>query len=360
MSLPEEHDSRIAERLLPWFERHGRRDLPWQSDGQGGPPGPYRVWVSEIMLQQTRVETAMGYFERFMARFPTLQSLAEAPLDEVLAHWAGLGYYARARNLHHCARLLMEERQGRFPQRLDQLEALPGLGRSTAGAVLSLGLGQPAAILDGNVKRVLARLFRVEGWPGRSATLRRLWTLAECHTPPERTAQYNQAMMDLGAGLCRRSRPDCAACPLKDLCAARGHNEQERFPEPKPSARRPLRHCWMLLHRRDDGYVLLQKRPPQGLWGGLWSLPELDNLDQLGDWQRRVLGIELAPRHCEVSCLRHGFSHFELDISLARVEAGKETLPAAVADGDELRWVSPERLDEHALPAPVSRLLNRP
>ncbi len=352
--LPEDA---LARHLLPWFGRYGRHDLPWQSDGRGGAPGPYRVWVSEIMLQQTQVATVIGYFERFMARFPTLESLADAPLDDVLALWAGLGYYARGRNLHRCARELVEQWQGRFPRDRESLCALPGIGRSTAGAILSLGLGQDAAILDGNVKRVLARLFRVEGWPGRSATLNILWALAERHTPPGRAAAYNQAMMDLGATLCRRSKPRCGDCPLQELCAAHGCGEQERFPERKPRASRPRRHCWMLLHRRDDGAVLLERRPPQGIWGGLWSLPEQPGLEQAAQWQQRHLGGAAQEEERREACLLHRFSHFDLQISLACYRVPPTLQADDVAEEDRLCWVRPEQLADYGLPVPVSRLL---
>jgi len=353
-----DQDDAIARRLLPWFERHGRHDLPWQSDGHGGPPGPYRVWVSEIMLQQTQVATAEGYFLRFMERFPDLVSLAAADIDEVLAVWAGLGYYARARNLHRCGRLLVDEQEGRFPRDLAGLCALPGIGRSTAGAILSLGHGIDAAILDGNVKRVLARLFRVAGWPGRSATQKRLWALAERFTPAGRSGAYNQAMMDLGATLCRRGQADCPRCPLQDICSAHGQGDVARFPEPRPRRARPLRQCWMLLHRREDGAVLLQQRPPQGIWGGLWSLPEQASVEAAEDWQRRHLGAVWTPERQEQDCLLHRFSHFDLSISLLHCRV-PSSAPSAVAEGAGLRWVPADRLPEHALPAPVSRLLAR-
>ena len=350
------HDEAIARLLLPWFELHGRHDLPWQSDGQGGPPGAYRVWVSEIMLQQTQVATVIGYFRRFIERFPDVGSLAQAPLDEVLRLWAGLGYYARARNLHACARMVVDEHGGRFPQSLEALCALPGIGRSTAGAILSLGHGLDAAILDGNVKRVLARVFRVAGWPGRSATLKALWVLAERHTPPGRAAAYNQAMMDLGATLCRRSGPDCDACPLDSLCAARAGNEVDDYPGRKPSARRRRRCCWMLLHQRqEDGAILLERRPPQGIWGGLWSLPEQPSLDGLAGWQQRQLGVVVEPESCEPDCLLHRFTHFDLSISLARCRVPQAS--DKLREGERYCWVRPDELSGYALPTPVSRLI---
>ncbi|MGD1984639.1 MAG: A/G-specific adenine glycosylase, partial [Chromatiaceae bacterium] len=235
----------FATRILAWFAQHGRKDLPWQR-----PTDPYRVWVSEIMLQQTQVGTVVPYFERFMHRFPTLSDLADATLDEVLHHWSGLGYYARARNLHAAARQVMVEHDGRLPTEIDRLQALPGIGRSTAGAVLSLACGQRQVILDGNVKRVLARHHAVDGWPGRTAVAKRLWSIAERLTPVQRVAEYNQAMMDLGATLCTRRRPSCDRCPVNDDCVARRQGDPHDYPGSKPQRRLPERTVRMLMVRR--------------------------------------------------------------------------------------------------------------
>ena len=282
----------FAERLLAWFADHGRHDLPWQRD-----PSPYGVWVSEIMLQQTQVATVIPYYERFMARFPDLAALAEAPLDEVLAHWSGLGYYARARNLHRAARQAMAEHGGRLPETIDALQALPGIGRSTAGAILSLALGQRHPILDGNVKRVLARHAAVAGWPGKAAVQRTLWELAEARTPRRRVADYNQAMMDLGATLCTRARPACERCPVAADCRAREQGLQTDYPGPRPRRELPERQVQMLLVRDPQGRVLLERRPPQGVWGGLWCLPELaTEADPLARCRERGLRRPAAGR----------------------------------------------------------------
>ncbi|MCU0835997.1 MAG: A/G-specific adenine glycosylase [Chromatiaceae bacterium] len=339
----------IAPRLLAWHDEHGRKDLPWQRE-----PTPYRVWVSEIMLQQTQVGVVVPYFERFIARFPRLASLAEGEPDEVLALWSGLGYYARARNLHAAARAIVRDHGGRLPEDIGELEALPGIGRSTAGAILSLALGQRHPILDGNVKRVLARAFGVAGWPGRSAVLTRLWGLSEAATPTERVGQYNQALMDLGATLCTRSRPDCPRCPLGDGCAARLMGQPTAFPAPKPARERPARSTWLLVVRSPAGDILLERRPPAGIWGGLWSLPEcaLDRDPSL--WCRERLGAEplrvekLAPR-------RHSFSHFHLDIQPLLIDLGA---PAdRVADGDAILWYRPGSGTPGGIPAPIERIL---
>ena len=260
----------FGERLIVWHDRHGRKTLPWQTD-----PAPYRVWVSEIMLQQTQVTTVIPYYERFMERFPDVESLAGAEVDEVLHHWSGLGYYARGRNLHKAARLVRDEHAGSLPEDLESLIALPGIGRSTAGAILALSGGRRFPILDGNVKRVLSRHSGIAGWPGEREVEKSLWCLAESLTPETNVAAYTQAIMDLGATLCVRSRPLCDACPVGSDCYARASGEQALFPGKRPKKERPTRHTSMVLALRPDGSVLLERRPPAGVWGGLWGFPEL-------------------------------------------------------------------------------------
>ena len=339
----------FALALLDWFDRHGRRDLPWQRE-----PTPYRVWVSEIMLQQTQVAVVVPYFERFMARLPTLAALAAAPLDEVLALWSGLGYYARARHLHRAAALIRECHGGAFPAAIAQVEALPGIGRSTAGAVLSLALGQRHPILDGNVKRVLARSFGIDGWPGQAAVQGELWRLAERLTPHARVGDYNQAMMDLGATLCTRARPACARCPLADTCTARRQGRQMQLPEAKPARRLPERATLMILALDRTGAVLLERRPPTGIWGGLWSLPETDPHRDPADWCRERTGA--APLRLEIHpARRHTFSHFALAMRIARVWT--PDAPGGVAETDRETWFSPGALADLGLPAPVRNIL---
>ena len=339
----------FAGRVLAWFDRHGRKDLPWQQQATA-----YRVWVSEVMLQQTQVATVVPYYERFMARFPTVTALADAPLDAVLHLWSGLGYYARARNLHRAAVEVRDRHAGVFPETFEAVAALPGVGRSTAGAVLSLALGQRHPILDGNVKRVLARCFAVPGWPGKAEVLRRLWELAEDYTPHRRVRDYNQAMMDLGSGVCSRGRPDCPACPLHDACLARRQQNPLAYPGRKPARTLPQRAIAMLLVRDPAGRLLLEQRPPSGIWGGLWGLPELaPDQDPLA-WCRAALdadgalGRSLAPR-------RHTFSHFHLDIQ--PVEILLAGAGCRVLDGDRRVWYNPAQPDARGLAAPVSRLI---
>jgi len=340
---------RFARRVLAWFDRHGRKDLPWQQ-----PRTPYRVWVSEIMLQQTQVATVIPYFNRFLERFPDLASLATASLDEVLHHWSGLGYYARARNLHRCAGELLERHGGVFPSAQAEIEILPGIGRSTAGAIRSLGHGQSAAILDGNVKRVLARCFAIDGWPGNAAVLQRLWTLSETLTPRERCADYNQAMMDLGATVCRRSRPACPDCPLADDCLALRQGRPDAYPGAKPKKRTPLRAARMLILSDRSGRVLLRRRPPRGIWGGLWSLPECPPETAVERWCREQIGFEIGP----VSALpvrRHTFSHFQLDIEPIRARIKNPR--RCVMDGEEWVWYNLTQPDNRGLAAPIARIL---
>ncbi|MDX1605378.1 MAG: A/G-specific adenine glycosylase, partial [Candidatus Competibacterales bacterium] len=298
----------FAGRVLAWFDRHGRRSLPWQQQ-----PTPYRVWISEIMLQQTQVATVIPYYQRFMARFPVPAALAVAPLDEVLAHWSGLGYYARARNLHRAAREIRENHGGELPETLDALAALPGIGRSTAGAVLALSRGQRHPILDGNVKRVLARYHAVPGWPGRTAVQRELWALAEHHTPAGRVADYTQAMMDLGALVCTRRRPRCRTCPLAADCAAHTGGREHEFPAPRPRKALPVRRTRMLLLRTPQAEILLERRPPNGIWGGLWSLPECPPEAKIADWCAQHHDLTVLDQQPWAE-LQHAFTHFRLVI----------------------------------------------
>jgi A/G-specific adenine glycosylase len=340
---------RFSRRVLAWFDRHGRKDLPWQQ-----PRDPYRVWISEIMLQQTQVATVIPYFERFMARFPDLQALAESPIDEVLHHWSGLGYYARARNLHRCAGMVLEHHAGRLPLAQSALEALPGIGRSTAGAIRSLGHAEVAPILDGNLKRVLARCYAIEGWPGSTAVLKRLWALSEALTPAERCSDYNQAMMDLGALVCVRSRPACQGCPLAQGCQARAQGNPAAYPGPKPKKTIPVKATRMMILRDRQGRILLQKRPPSGIWGGLWSLPECPAEADPGQWCREQVGCEIGPQQA-LPQRRHSFSHFHLDIQ--PIHACIKNPTRRVMDGDEWVWYNLWQPDNRGLAAPIARIL---
>ena len=345
---PAEVETSFARRLLAWHARHGRHDLPWQ---QG--PSPYRVWVSEIMLQQTQVSTVIGYYARFMQRFPDVRGLAGAPQDEVLHLWTGLGYYARARNLQRAAQAICERHGGEFPSSFDEVAALPGIGRSTAAAILALSFGQRHAILDGNVKRVLARHQALAGWPGDKRVEAKLWTLAEALTPEKRVAAYTQAIMDLGATLCTRTRPRCGECPVAGDCRAHALGREMRYPAPRPRKELPMKKTRMLLVRV-DGAVLLVRRPPAGIWGGLWSFNEIGADADPRDWCRRHLGME--PSSCIFRpVLRHTFSHFHLDIE--PVELVLPEAAAKAADSEDEYWY---RLDAPArlgLAAPVKRLL---
>lgn len=333
--------------LLDWFDRHGRKDLPWQHNIT-----PYRVWVSEIMLQQTQVSTVIPYYLRFMERFPTLPPLAQADTDEVLSLWTGLGYYARARNLHKAAQVIMTAHGGEFPASVEQMAALPGIGRSTAGAILAISRQIRAPILDGNVKRVLARLHRVTGWTGSPATEKTLWELAERYTPQERLPDYTQAIMDLGATVCTRSRPTCSLCPFERICDARLHLEQDLYPQPKPGKAVPEKSVKMLIATCGDK-LLLVKRPPTGIWGGLWSFPEFATESKTPD-MLESLGLKASGKAQSLAGFRHTFSHFHLDISpvLVRVTATGQ----AVAEGGGA-WYKRADAQQLGLPAPVVKLL---
>ena len=343
-------ETQLAPLLLAWWDRHGRHDLPWQQD-----PAPYRVWVSEIMLQQTQVATVARYYDIFMAAFPDVQALADAPADEVLHRWSGLGYYARARNLHRAAQLVRDQHDGVVPADFDALSALPGIGRSTAGAILALSAGQRHAILDGNVKRVLARVFRIEGLPSETAVQRELWALAERCTPTPRVAHYTQAIMDLGASVCARRKPACEQCPLREGCLALAVGLTRQLPARKAAKARPLRNCVLLLCARADGAVLLERRADTGIWGGLWGLPEISSVDAAGEWCSAQFGAAPDEMHVR-NVLRHGFTHFDLDIT--PVECRLARVPLRAMESDRWLWYNKTAPAKVGLAAPVMKLLN--
>ena len=341
----------VAGKLLAWYDHNGRHDLPWHHNRN-----PYRVWVSEIMLQQTQVTTVIPYFEAFMQRFPDVEALARAPVDDVLSHWSGLGYYARARNLHKAARQLVSDHGGEFPEDQAQLQALTGIGRSTAAAILAQAFAKRATILDGNVKRVLARYHAIAGWPGKTAVLNRLWESAEQHTPDHRVRDYTQAIMDLGAMVCTRSRPACARCPLGSGCEANARNEQTLYPGAKPKKTKPEKTTWMVILENHKGEILLQRRPPSGIWGGLWSLPELDPAyqpEELPDACEQAYGYDCSQPEL-ISGFRHTFSHYHLHIQPVRLNVANA---ARVADNDNHQWIHRDQALNLGLPAPIRTIL---
>lgn len=339
----------FASRVLDWYGREGRKDLPWQAG-----PTPYRVWVSEIMLQQTRVNSVIPYYEKFLHRFPDVLSLANAGLDDVLHHWSGLGYYARARNLHKAAQIIRDEFDGDFPGQIEQVMDLPGVGRSTAGAILSLSSGQRHAILDGNVKRVLTRHAGVDGWPGEPSVAGLLWEIAEARTPRTRVKQYNQAMMDLGATLCIRGKVECARCPVSLDCVALQEDRVKELPASKPKKTLPVKSVAMLMLVYKD-QVLLEQRPPAGIWGGLWSFPESE-ASGYSDTASKVFQCDSEHVH-QWNVVRHTFSHFHLDITpvFIRVRQKKDL----VMEAGRHVWYNVCKPDALGIAAPVSRLLKR-
>ncbi|KTC19402.1 A/G-specific adenine glycosylase [Pseudomonas marginalis ICMP 9505] len=342
-------NEQFSQAVLDWYDRHGRHDLPWQ---QG--ITPYRVWVSEIMLQQTQVSTVLNYFDRFMASLPTVEALAAAPEDEVLHLWTGLGYYTRARNLQKTAKIVVAEYGGEFPKDVEKLTELPGIGLSTAGAIASLSMGLRAPILDGNVKRVLARFTAQEGYPGEPKVAKQLWATAERFTPHDRVNAYTQAMMDMGATLCTRSKPSCLLCPLEKGCEAHMLGLETRYPIPKPRKTIPQKRTLMPLLANAEGAILLYRRPSTGLWGGLWSLPELDDLDDLEHLANQH-ALELGKQHA-LPGLIHTFSHFQLAIEPWLVHVEESAHHVAEADWLWYNLATPPRL---GLAAPVKKLLKR-
>ena len=340
----------FSARLIAWQRIHGRHDLPWQKTRDA-----YRIWLSEIMLQQTQVSTVIPYYARFLERFPTVIALADAPIDDVMALWAGLGYYSRARNLHRCAQIVAQEHGGAFPRTVDELAELPGIGRSTAAAIASFAFGARETILDGNVKRVLARVFGVEGFPGEKRVENGMWTLAESLLPDaaskDDVTAYTQGLMDLGATLCVRGKPDCVRCPFASDCVANVEGRQRELPAARPKKAVPTRKTWMLVLKDGDS-ILLEKRPPSGIWGGLWSLPEAPD-------EAALTAVALnngCDEHLQrLASFSHTFTHFKLDIEPRLGEA--RGAPHEATDAQTV-WAPLSRIDSFGVPAPVRKLLD--
>ncbi len=348
--------AQFSTQLLHWFDQHGRKELPWQQNKT-----PYRVWVAEIMLQQTQVSAVIPYYQRFMQRFGSIQSLAAAGQDEVLHHWSGLGYYARGRNLHKAAQQICEQYSGQFPDHIDAVQALPGIGKSTAGAILACAMGQRHAILDGNVKRVLSRYHTISGYPGQKAIENQLWELAEQHTPTTRIGDYTQAIMDLGATLCTRSKPRCMECPLQETCKALATNQVSTLPTPKPKQKsRRQESEWMLLLLDEHHACAMLKRPAAGIWGGLWCPLQFANYSALQDWCH-TQGINPERLQELGAPIDHSFSHYDLCItplylSLSKID--KQRLSKTNEVLGNATWTK-QNSKNIGLPAPVKQILTR-
>ncbi len=343
-------DKTFASRVLQWAKQHGRTQLPWQKN-----PSAYRVWVSEIMLQQTQVDTVIPYFEKFMQQFPSIEALASAPQDRVLHYWSGLGYYARARNLHKAAKLIHDEFDGKFPEQIDDVVALPGIGRSTAGAILSLSFNQKHAILDGNVKRVLSRHQAISGWPGSSKVEKILWDIAQRFTPNKNNALYTQSMMDLGATICTRTKPVCSQCPVQQDCKAFAEDRQHELPHKKPKKNIPSRNTVMLAVINPQSELLMQRRPDRGIWGGLWSLPEFESEKSAVDWCLRTFRDSPKAQQ-RLTPFTHTFSHFRLNITPLTVEYAHPS--HWVMEGDDWVWYK-NGSSQVGLAAPVELLIKQ-
>ncbi|TDB48353.1 A/G-specific adenine glycosylase [Photorhabdus luminescens] len=334
--------------VLDWYHRYGRKTLPWQLEKTS-----YHVWLSEVMLQQTQVATVIPYFQRFISRFPDVTSLAAAPLDEVLHLWTGLGYYARARNLHKAAQHIVEQHQGKFPTTFEDVVALPGVGRSTAGAILSLSQGKHFPILDGNVKRVLARCYAVEGWPGKKEVESSLWQISTNVTPVQEVEYFNQAMMDLGAMVCTRSKPKCEICPLNQGCIAYANHSWTKYPGKKPKQSIPEKTAYFLLMQNHNS-VWLEQRPPTGIWGGLFAFPQFESMDLLNGWLEQS-GISHS-KHEQLTAFRHTFSHFHLDIVPIKINILSFT---TCMDENTGLWYNLQQPATVGLAAPVEYLLQQ-
>jgi len=337
----------FAQRLIDWQKQYGRHDLPWQNTTD-----PYAIWVSEIMLQQTQVAAVIGYYQKFMQRFPDIATLANATQDEVLQHWSGLGYYSRARNLHNAAQTIMDEYQGVFPSDFATIQTLSGIGRSTAAAIASFAFNEVQTILDGNVKRVLARYFAIEGWPGTPKIEKQLWSLAESLLPKTEMVAYTQGLMDLGATLCTRNKPQCSRCPLADGCEAFKQNRVKQLPTPKPRKSTPEKSITMLILQQGD-CILLEKRPPSGIWGGLWSFPETELTENIAEHAKNRFSLQVDAAE-PLAQLSHAFTHFKLNIQpQPLIVTSKHT---QLGEAGHM-WLNVEDALGAAIPTPVRKIL---
>lgn len=337
----------FSSRLIAWQKQYGRHDLPWQNTAD-----PYAIWVSEIMLQQTQVSAVIGYYRKFMQQFPDIAALAAATEDEVLQHWSGLGYYSRARNLHNAAQTIMDEHNGAFPQDFATIQTLSGIGRSTAAAIASFAFNQVQTILDGNVKRVLTRHFAIEGWPGAQKIEKALWSLAESLLPETDMVAYTQGLMDLGATLCTRSKPQCQRCPLRETCKAYQEQRVHQLPTPKPRKTIPEKNTTMIILQQGDA-VMLEKRPSTGIWGGLWSFPEVDDNADCLLLAQHQFGVSARLKE-SLPTLSHAFTHFRLHIKPQPLEV---IAPTPKAGGPGQIWLSIEDAVGAAIPTPVRKIL---
>jgi len=347
--MPQNPDNQsFSGHLIDWFDHYGRRDLPWQKQKSA-----YSVWISEIMLQQTQVNTVIPFFDRFISKFPALESLAYSDIEDVLHLWGGLGYYARARNLHKTATIIQREYEGRFPNNINDLLKLPGIGRSTAGAILSLASHQHHPILDGNVKRILCRYFMVEGWPGSTRVINKLWDYAGSVTPVDRCADFNQAMMDLGSSVCSRTKPACVQCPLCFGCGSYKENKTTLYPQPKPRKKLPEKSSFFLIITNTQNEILLEKRAEKGIWGGLWAFPQILTIDELESW---LVERQLVKNGSIVywQSFRHTFSHFHLQIKPIHIMIDPPLIPL---DLSRFHWHQVANEIKLGVPAPVKKLL---
>jgi A/G-specific adenine glycosylase len=351
----------FGERVISWQRQYGRHHLPWQQN-----KNPYKVWLSEIMLQQTQVATVLPYYKNFLQLFPSVTDLANAEEDTIMSMWAGLGYYNRARNMHRCAQIVRDEFEGQFPRCADQLETLPGIGRSTAGAIASLAMGLPTPILDGNVKRVLSRFYKVTQWYGNAKTMKKLWAYAEQVTPMSNTDVFNQGMMDLGAMICTRSKPDCRACPLSQDCIAHQQGLTDQLPVSKPKkAATKIKYAWPLILQAETGELLFEKRPSTGIWPALSSFPEYMNTHhesditpagtQIRDWVQQSFNLQIDDIQ-PLERFSHKFTHYQLEIS--PIKAVIQRKESRIME-PKFQWYSLEQTKQIGLPTPIAKILKK-